>query len=749
MLQQISASFNPIGPWPLLLIASLAVVVLTVWAYARKLRGPGARWRWVALGLRLLAVLLCLLAALRPSVILQEKKKQAASIPFLIDSSKSMSMQDEPNGQTRWAAANKTLEEGVAAARKLDPDIEVPIFRFDSKAAQPKPDEAKVPDPEGRDTRLGTAMIEVEKQQSEGGRRPACIVILSDYSSNEGTNPVVAARRMRDQQVPVITVVYGSSIAGAGSRDIAVREITAGPTVFVKNKLEVRGTLSAHGFGGRTLDVELYVEGQTLPAAKTRVKVPDGADSVPITGLEYIPKTPGDQKITLKVAPQDGELVVANNEISTFVTVLSGGLNVRFLQGPGVTWDYRFLMWSIMTSQDIEVEGAVIRRPAAGDKSEVDDGEFTPGKYDVYILGDMSADFLTRKQHKMLAQAVTSGAAGLMMLGGRNSFGPGGWGRTELADILPVEMHPEDGQIEPPGGVSFVPSALGLDSYLLQVGSSREDSARLWAGLPPLQGANLFGQPKQNAVILGTTSGANPQPMMLTVETGRGRAIAYAADTWVWARTALGRPVHRKFWRQVIFWLAHKENQGEDQVKLAIDRRRAGVGQSVDITVTGRTAKGEPLTDVVYETKVERQGVIPPAPTPAPEPVDLYTRGDEWKGSYAATGEPGDYKVSVVARRNGQEVGNDHARFLVYQDDRELENPAAEPALAKQIAEITGGESVPPEQLVKYLKSLDHAGYTEYISPTEHRVWDNWPFFLLFTALLTAEWWLRKKHGWV
>ena len=36
------------------------------------------------------------------------------------------------------------------------------------------------------------------------------------------------------------------------------------------------------------------------------------------------------------------------------------------------------------------------------------------------------------------------------------------------------------------------------------------------------------------------------------------------------------------------------------------------------------------------------------------------------------------------------------------------------------------------------------------VSPAaEHRVWDNWPFFLLFTALMTLEWWLRKRHGWV
>ncbi len=540
MFQGISASFHPIGPWPLLLAASLVVVVLTVWAYAKKLRGPGARWRWVALGLRLAAVLLCLLAALRPSVIIEEKKKQPASGVFLTDFSTSMLLADEASGQTRSAAAKKTLEEALEVARKLEPDLEVKSYRFARTLEEPKPDETAAPEPDGPETQLGTAMMEAEKRQSDSNKRPAWMIVLSDFASNNGVNPLIAARRMRDQQVPVITVGFGSPNAGAGSRDVAVREINAGPTVFVKNKLQVRGSVAARGYAGQQLDVELYVEGQSLPAAKTRIKVPEGADLIPITGLEYIPKTTGDQKVTLKVAPLDGELVVSNNEISTFVTVLSGGLNVFFLQGPNFTWDYKFLMRSIATSRDILVEGVVIKRPAVGDKGEIDDAEFTPGRYNVYIVSDMSADFLTRTQHKLLAEAVSKGAAGLIMLGGRGSFGPGGWGRTELADILPVEVHPGDGQIEPPGGVRFVPTTSGLNSYLLQVGNDRADSTRLWEGLPALQGANRFGAPKPLANILGTTSGAPPEPMMLTMETGRGRTIAYGGDTWIWAIASSG-----------------------------------------------------------------------------------------------------------------------------------------------------------------------------------------------------------------
>ena len=264
--------------------------------------------------------------------------------------------------------------------------------------------------------------------------------------------------------------------------------------------------------------------------------------------------------------------------------------------------------------------------------------------------------------------------------------------------------------------------------------------------MPPILGTNRFGEPKKGAEVLAQTPGNPGEPLMISMDgPGAGRVLAYGGDTWVWARAfEEGRLAHRKFWRQVIFWLSHKENQGDNQVKLTLDRRRLSVGQDVEMTVTARDAKGSSLTGLTYVTKVEREGL-----NPTSDPVELYTQGDEAKGSYSATGQPGDYKVTVVVNQNGQQVGSDSARFLVYQDDRELENPSADLALARQIAEITGGEAVPQEGLGKYLKGIDQSSYTEYLSPTEHKIWDNWPFLLIFATLLTLEWWLRKRHGWV
>ena len=42
---------------------------------------------------------------------------------------------------------------------------------------------------------------------------------------------------------------------------------------------------------------------------------------------------PGEHKLTLEAVPQPGELVTTNNDLSTFVNVLKGGLNVLYIEG--------------------------------------------------------------------------------------------------------------------------------------------------------------------------------------------------------------------------------------------------------------------------------------------------------------------------------------------------------------------------------------------------------------------------------
>ena len=142
--------------------------------------------------------------------------------------------------------------------------------------------------------------------------------------------------------------------------------------------------------------------------------------------------------------PQSGELVTTNNEASTFVTVLKGGVNVLYLEG-ALRVDQKFLRRSLDASPDIKVD--FIRLDARNPQQRPPDlaERFERGKYDVYILGDVDASLFTAEELQRLTNVVKQGA-GLVMLGGFHTFGPGGYAETPLAEVLPVAMDARERQ---------------------------------------------------------------------------------------------------------------------------------------------------------------------------------------------------------------------------------------------------------------------------------------------------------------
>jgi hypothetical protein len=738
-----SMSLRPIGG-SYLLAAILGIVVLglTVWAYLPRLRSTTGTWRWLALGLRIAAILLCLVAAVRPSLMFDEKKKQASTVVLLIDGSGSMTIADELGAQTRWSVARKALDDARKAIEGKSKDLEVKTYKFDNDLRDYKADDPKEPD--GRETQLGTVLLKAKENQG----RVASIVLISDGASNGGTSPLAAAQQLKGLSIPVITVGVGTANAGKMSKDLAARDFVAGPTVFVKNRPEIRANVSARGFAGQTIDVELYVDDEKTPVDTKSIKVPEGAEVVPVTGLKYIPQQPGEKRMTLKVKPKPGELVTTNNDITTYLDVLSGGLKVLYIQGPDFSWEPKYLVPALDAAREIHADLRVIREPARGDRGLLDDADLAPGQYDVFILAGLPADHLTRAQNLLITQAVEKGA-GLIMLGGRSSFGPGNWGRTPLGErVLPVDVLTTDGSIESDEGFKVVPNAVGLENFVLRLGPTAAESARIWDSLAPITGTSLFYRPKASAIFLAS---AGKYPLMFGMEIGKGRSLAFGGETWPWARSWTrgdeGRVAHAKFWRQAVLWLAHRENKGSDQVKLKLDTRRVAVGQKVELTATARDAKSEPIPTAEFESTITRVG---PGGKPEgkAETIPTYPQGDEAKGSYFASGQPGEYEVVVKATAGGKTIGTDRARFMIYQDDREHENPAADLDLLKQIAEATGGASVKTEDLGAHLKKVGPEA-SDYVAQTELKLWDNWPFFLIFVALLSAEWALRKAKGWV
>ncbi|MBC7773295.1 MAG: VWA domain-containing protein [Pyrinomonadaceae bacterium] len=92
--------------------------------------------------------------------------------------------------------------------------------------------------------------------------------------------------------------------------------------------------------------------------------------------------------------------------------------------------------------------------------------------YDLIILANVPADATPRQTHAVLAAYVNELGGGLVMTGGRSSFGAGGWKGTDLEAILPVRLDLPEKLISPAAAIVFVMDNSGSMNRTV-MGSSR------------------------------------------------------------------------------------------------------------------------------------------------------------------------------------------------------------------------------------------------------------------------------------
>ncbi|MEM1166660.1 MAG: FixH family protein [Planctomycetota bacterium] len=76
--------------------------------------------------------------------------------------------------------------------------------------------------------------------------------------------------------------------------------------------------------------------------------------------------------------------------------------------------------------------------------------------YDLVILENVAADEVPRARQTTIAEYVRTLGGGLVMVGGYDSFGAGGWNNTPLEEVLPIEMDLPEELIIPQAAIAFV-----------------------------------------------------------------------------------------------------------------------------------------------------------------------------------------------------------------------------------------------------------------------------------------------------
>jgi hypothetical protein len=687
---------------------------------------------------------------LRPTLVYFTMTKQPATLVIMLDKSRSMTVTDEVGGRSRWEAERRTLADARDALGKLGKDIEVKAYTFDAELHPVDVVGGQIQiesQPDGQQTAIGAAIEDVMRENA--GKRLLGVVLLSDGAQQarppRDMAPETAAAQMK-YLGPIFTIRFGKS-RGLGQRqDVAVTSLTADQRVFVKNELTVSAQVRIDGYVNREIPVQLWFEtspGKMQIVAQKSVTATTSGQILPVEFV-YVPTVPGEYKLAVEVPKQPDEQEINNNRQSTFVNVLAGGLKVLYVEGTPRT-EAHFLRRSLDASRDIHVD-FVRLDPRQPEVRPADFGDrFKPGKYDVYVLGDLDSTAFHGAELADLAAAVERGA-GLIMLGGYQSFGPGGYDGTPLAPLLPVEMNhferqPPDEPLRAeehwPGPLKMKPTEVGLLHFALMLADTREASLAIWNRLPPLEGANKLSK-KVSALELAVSGN---RPLLLSQTYRSGRVMAFAGDsTWHWCMEGF-ETAHKRFWRQVVLWLARKDDSLQGNVWVKLSERRCMPGQRVEATVGAQSPSGEPIPDALFKTELT-------FPDGGKRTVRTVRGGDRTSGWIRETESPGDYTVTVTATRDGKTLGTAKTRFTVLEQDMELDDSAAVPGVMDGLAAMTGGKSLVPEDLPRLIQRLTKDTESLVVrTETKQTLWDTWTFFILLIGLLGTEWYLRKRWG--
>jgi uncharacterized membrane protein len=743
----------PIAPWPVVLLTAVALIAFVLVTYRLQTASLTPSRRRILLACKLLAAGLLIFAMLRPAVQFTETDENTAQLLILTDTSRSMTTLDGPANVSRWQAAQQDWQRLTKRREALGEKLTIRRFEFDRDL---RPATETPTPPAGDFTALGVTLESVLREARQ--ERTIGVLFLTDGAQRAvppfDVDPLLAARKLAAESVPLYPVGYGASAVSSAAADLRLADLAVDPVVFERKKVPLKVQLRGLGAARQKTKVRVLIEdrgslppgqsGPLVPVARAPGTVVElettlrGDDDTQTLELSFIPQRPGELKLAVEVDPLEGEVLTRNNRIETVVTVRQGGLRVAYFDTARPEQKY---LRMVNGSDKIQLDWIEIRRGKFRSQTRIPPTLFERGAYDVYLLGDVPTDVFTPALLQQLADRVQEGA-GLLMLGGLENYAAGGYGATPLADLLPVQLAAAGGggptADQVTGPQPMVPTERGLQRYVMQLTSADQNRAR-WQTLAPLVGATIL-TPKNDLVEVWaqTTAGV---PLLLATEVGRARVAAFGGDTtYQWVLHNQGTE-HQRFWRQMILWLARKEADTNQTVWAKVEPRNFVPGARVPLEFGARNDAGQPVTDVEFTVTVTR---------PDGQVVSVAPRqeADRFSADFTESSLAGDYWVRVTARRGGNQIGIDATtRFIVDPRDLELDQPNADYETLGKLAEITGGQLLKPEDLDEFLERLASLKLDDLTRVTIWPLWDNVWLLLVFVTVLTVEWALRKKWG--
>ncbi len=429
---------------PAMLILIVILGVLTVLIARKSLAGLGNSSRWAALAIRILVITLIVGALARPEF---RKTTDAVGVTVLVDASRSI-----PAGAQE--KIDRYIEQAQEGSRKGE-DLLGIITVAEGAYIQSTPskhtrniDRQFIGGTDGTNLAEGVNLAIATAPKNASNR----LVLISDGNETDGSI-LRAAQAARAVGIPIDVLAVEFDY----SEEVVLDSVQTPSNVRVGDTISVKVVLSAvHPAAGRLMlsqngiPIDLNADEGELG---TIVELHRGRNvlTVPVQV-----RRPGPQMYEavfepLAVLDEDGnpgqtigDSIPDNNKGTAITFVGDEGVVLIVVEDP---------VEAVVIEDALHLAEIQTQRIGA---SELPSSLPELVSYDAVVLINQAAFSFSEVQQELLRQYVHETGGGLVMIGGPDSFGAGGWIGSPLADALPIRLDPPQKRQMPRGALAII-----------------------------------------------------------------------------------------------------------------------------------------------------------------------------------------------------------------------------------------------------------------------------------------------------
>ncbi len=790
---------HPERLWLALGIMAVVLVLLGLGYRRSPLRGAA---RWIALSCKAAAWAILALCLTDPVWSRKQPKTGENELVIVADNSASLNITERQGDPTRGARMREALgaddQTPPSWLEELGRMFRVKTQLVDERL-QSVPGFSKL-DFTGAKSELNRALGTL--RGGGAGSRVAAVVLISDGTPTD-VSAVKESGLAAVSTVPVFPVLVGKT---GPQPDLQIVDHTVTQTSFEDTPVTITARVAGDGFAGKDIAVcVLDEQGKAVVTEKLRLTKDDTPQVVRLRvpavkpGVSFYRLAVMEAGLAAKLANNEWktlskEATLANNERHIAVDRGAGPYRVLYVAGRP-NWEYKFMRRALAGDEEIQMpsliriakrepkfewrgrtgetsnplfrgfgqqgeaqryDQPVLIRLGTKDAKELSDGfpksaeEFF-GEYRAIIVDDLEAGFFTQEQMNLIERFVSERGGALLMLGGQECYQAGGYDHTPVGRMLPVYLD----RISQAPAVENGRFNLTREGWLepwTRLRANRDEDEQRVAQMPGFQAVNQTFSIKPGASVLATVSSGdegNALPSLAAQRFGEGRVGALmVADMWRWGMRdeAAGKDLERA-WRQMMRWLVVDVPDRIEIVaapeaghmKLAARVRdrafRASDDAMVKMEITGPDGKKSSL---FAEPSLKEAGLYEAEFFPRePGPYRAVAIVETTAATVAGQPDAGPKEKIIGTKATGWVHDPLAAEFVSVKPGQEW---------MQRVAKESGGQMLMLDELARLpelLKNIRVPVEETVTQPLWHAPW----VFALVLALLSVEWFLRRKGG--